>query len=128
MVLVLDYGISKECNTVLRNFQGWSFVLPDISKGKVTNLKILGVFSKICLQFNPPCLDFFWNSSFKLSFLMQWIQIKLFNYLKATKLPHCFTASSGMLMVAVKSRNVSFFFVIFSATKTTDLRSFIWPY
>ena len=39
--------------TVLWNSQGWSFVLSGISHGKVTNLKIPGVFSKKYVL-NPP--------------------------------------------------------------------------
>ena len=35
--LALDLGISKQqCNTILWNFQGWSFALFEIFKGKVT--------------------------------------------------------------------------------------------
>ena len=39
-VLLIDCGISKGCNTILRNFQGWNFGLPGISRGKVINKKI----------------------------------------------------------------------------------------
>ena len=42
--LALDLGISKQhCNKIFWNFQGWSFALSKISKGKVTILK--GFFS-----------------------------------------------------------------------------------
>ena len=34
-VFVFGLGISKGCNTVLHNFQGWSFDLSGISRGKV---------------------------------------------------------------------------------------------
>ena len=62
--LVFGLGISKRCNTILRNFEGWSFVFSGISKGKgkVTNIKTPGVLSKKYIL-KPPCLDFFWNSS-----------------------------------------------------------------
>ena len=36
-LLALDFGISKQqCNTILWNFQSWSFALSEISMGKVT--------------------------------------------------------------------------------------------
>ena len=34
------------CHTILQNFQGWKLVFSRISKGKVTNLKIPGGFSR----------------------------------------------------------------------------------
>ena len=34
-VLVFDLGISKGYNTILWNFQGWSFVLSEIFRSKV---------------------------------------------------------------------------------------------
>ena len=39
-LLLIDCCISKGCNTILRNFQGWSFGLPGISRSKVINKKI----------------------------------------------------------------------------------------
>ena len=33
--LVFDLGISKGYNTILWNFQGWSFILSEIFRGKV---------------------------------------------------------------------------------------------
>ena len=45
-VLVFDLGISKGHHTILQNFQGRKFVFFWISKGKLTNLKIPGFFSK----------------------------------------------------------------------------------
>ena len=59
-VLVFGLGISKGCSTILWNFQRWSFVFSKISKTKVRNLKISGIFSKKYV--NHPCLDLFWNS------------------------------------------------------------------
>ena len=47
-------GISNGCNTILPNFQGWSFVSSGIFKGKITNLEIPGVLF---------WSEFFWNSS-----------------------------------------------------------------
>ena len=41
-----------------------------------------------------------------------WMNIKIINHLKATKLPHCFTASSGMFMVTVNLTNTSFFCIL----------------
>ena len=48
-------------NIILWNFQGWSFVFSEISRGKVKKeRKIPGVFQKkVCPQ--PSCF-FFWNS------------------------------------------------------------------
>ena len=62
-VLVFNLGIFKECHIILLNFQWWKFVFPGFSKGKVTNLKILGGgdFS-VKHILNPPCFDFIWNS------------------------------------------------------------------
>ena len=45
-VLFFDLGISKGCHTILQNFHGCSFVFFEFSASKVTNLKILGVFSE----------------------------------------------------------------------------------
>ena len=45
-VLVFELGLSKGCHTILQNFQGWKLVFSGISRGKVTNLKIPGVFSE----------------------------------------------------------------------------------
>ena len=61
-VLVFDLGRSNGCDTIWWNFQGWSFILSGISKGKVTNLQIPGVFFKKKYVLNTPCLDFFWYS------------------------------------------------------------------
>ena len=48
-VLVLGLKNSKECNTNLWSFLGWSFVFSWISSGKIKNLKIpVGVFKKVC--------------------------------------------------------------------------------
>ena len=41
-----SYGTYKGFNTILQNFRRWSFVLSEISKGKVRNPEILDVFSK----------------------------------------------------------------------------------
>ena len=57
-VLVLELGISKGCNTILLNFQGWNFVFSGISKGKVPNLKFPGGVSENYIL-NPHCLVFF---------------------------------------------------------------------
>ena len=58
-VLVFSLGISKGCNTILENFQGWSFVLIGISRGKVKNEKFQGGYQK-SMSSNPPfpCLVF----------------------------------------------------------------------
>ena len=48
-VLVFGLEIFKGCNTILHNFQGWSFVLSGISRGKVYKQKIPGGrFKKVC--------------------------------------------------------------------------------
>ena len=53
-VLVFGLGISKgddfqgRCYTVLHNFQGWSFDLSRISRGKVNKRKTPGGGSKQC--------------------------------------------------------------------------------
>ena len=61
-VLVFDLGISKGCHTILQNFRGQKLVFSGISKGKVTNLKILEGFSEKYVLNPCLCLDFFWNS------------------------------------------------------------------
>ena len=43
-------------------FEGSSFALHGISKGKVTNLQIPVSFTK-SMSSTPSCLDFFWNST-----------------------------------------------------------------
>ena len=43
-------------NTILWNIQGLSFVLSEISRGKVKKMKKIEVFKKVYPQ--PPCLDF----------------------------------------------------------------------
>ena len=62
LVLIFDFGISKECHTILQNFQGWKLVFSRICKGTVTNLKISGWgggrVRKVYLQSSPSCLDF----------------------------------------------------------------------
>ena len=56
-------GISKGCSKSLQNFQGQSFVSSRISKGKVTNLKSLGIFlKKVRPHSTSPAWIFFWNS------------------------------------------------------------------
>ena len=63
-VLVFGLGISKGYNAILHNFQGWSFDLSGIFRGKVNKWKIPGReggFEKVCLQ--APLFVFFWNSS-----------------------------------------------------------------
>ena len=62
--LVSSIKISKRCITILQSFQGWSFVLSEISSSKVRNLNIPGVFSKKYIL-NSPCLFFFWNNPFR---------------------------------------------------------------
>ena len=57
-------GISKGCNTILQNFQGWSFGLPGISRGKVKKRRIPGWFLKKNVL-NPPCFFF--------SVIAQWV-------------------------------------------------------
>ena len=52
------FGIFKWCNTILWNFQGWSFVLSGSSKAKATNLQISEVFSKKYVL-NPLLFGFF---------------------------------------------------------------------
>ena len=63
-VLVFGLGICKGYNATLHNFQGWSFDLSGISRGKVNKWKIPGGeggFKKVCPQ--APLFVFFWNSS-----------------------------------------------------------------
>ena len=45
-VLVFGHGISIGYNAILHNFQGWSFDLSRISRGKVNKQKIPWMFSK----------------------------------------------------------------------------------
>ena len=48
----LGLGIPKESNAILWNFQGWSFVLSGISRGKVKRLKnSRGIQIQVCSQF-----------------------------------------------------------------------------
>ena len=62
------------------------------------------------------------------------INIKLFNHLKATILPYCFSGSTGMFMVAVKLMDTSSYWIFLCRnsfyTKATDSRSFLysWKY
>ena len=57
-VLAFGLGNSNGCSTIWWNFQGWSFNLSGISKEKVTNLKIPGIFfKKVCPQ--HPLFGFF---------------------------------------------------------------------
>ena len=73
------YGISRDldiwslsfqvrCNTVLCNFQEWSFDLPGISRGKVNKWKIPGGVRKSMSSTPPPLCFFFRNSSFHFKF------------------------------------------------------------
>ena len=57
LVLVFDLKISKGYHKTLQNFQGWKLVFSRISKGKITNLKIPGVFFKKAYP-QLPCLGF----------------------------------------------------------------------
>ena len=66
--LAFVLGIFKGCHTILQNFHG-KLVLPKISKGKTTNLKIPGwdfnkVFPQTPSPLPPPAWIFFWNSPF----------------------------------------------------------------
>ena len=61
-VLLFGLGIFKGYNTILRNFQGWSFVLSGIFRGRVKkNEKSQGFFQK-SMPSTPPICFFFWNS------------------------------------------------------------------
>ena len=60
-VLLFGLGIPKGCSTILWNFLRWSFVFSRISKDKVTNLKIPGIFWKKYVSTTPVWI-FFWNS------------------------------------------------------------------
>ena len=84
-VLVIDLGISKGWHTILRNFQGWELAFSRISKGKVTNLKILeGGFQK-SISTTQPVWSFSgifqWTSEFhqksQITILLAW-QLELF--------------------------------------------------
>ena len=66
-VLVIGIGISKGCNTVLHNFQVWSFDLSGISRCKVNKRKLGGRFSKRYFL-DPLFCFFFWNSPLDLKF------------------------------------------------------------
>ena len=55
-VLVFDLGNSNGCDMIWWNFQGRSFILSGISKGKVTK-KVCPFSKKYVLT--SPCLDFF---------------------------------------------------------------------
>ena len=80
-VLVFGLGISKgddfqgRCYTVLHNFQGWSFDLSRISRGKVNKRKTPGGGSKQYI-FKPfPHISLFlWNSSLYLTFWRYFLQ------------------------------------------------------
>ena len=66
----LGFGvrISKRCNVILHNFQGCSYDLPGISRGKVNKQKnSRGNFQK-SMSLMPPTLFFFWNSPLYLNF------------------------------------------------------------
>ena len=52
-VLVFGLGISKISNKDLQNFQGWSFALSGISRGKVKNEKFQGGFQKSIYILKP---------------------------------------------------------------------------
>ena len=55
-VLALDLKTSKRYNINFSKFQGWSFVLPGISRGKLRNLKNPGFFNRVCSQTpSHPC-------------------------------------------------------------------------
>ena len=58
--LVLEFP-SVVVHTILWNFLRWSFVFSRISKDKVTNLKIPGIFWKKYVSTTPVWI-FFWNS------------------------------------------------------------------
>ena len=84
-VLVIDLGISKGWHTILRNFQGWKLAFSRISKGKVTNLKILeGGFQK-SISTTQPVWSFSgifqWTGEFhqksQITILVAW-QLELF--------------------------------------------------
>ena len=60
-VLAFVLGISKGSDAILWNFQGLSFVLSGISRGKEKKKKNSRGFSKKYVL-NPPCLVFFRNS------------------------------------------------------------------
>ena len=71
-VLIFDLGISKECHTILQNFQGWKLFFSGICKGAVTNLKISGWegrggSEKYVFNSPTPVWILFWNSSFCLT-------------------------------------------------------------
>ena len=51
----------KGSNAILWNYQGWSFVLSEISSGKRKKLKIVGEFQKS--MSSTPCLFFSGNSA-----------------------------------------------------------------
>ena len=58
-VLVFALGVSKGSNTILWNFQGWSFVLSGISRSKEKKINSKGFSKKYVL--NSPCLVFSQN-------------------------------------------------------------------
>ena len=67
-VLVFGVRISKRCNVILHNFQGCSYDLSGISRGKVNKQKnSRGNFQK-SMSLMPPTLFFFWNSPLYLNF------------------------------------------------------------
>ena len=65
-VLVFGFGISKGCNSILHNFQGWSFDLSGISTDEVNKGKPPGRFQKI--MSSTSLFVFFWNSPLYLKF------------------------------------------------------------
>ena len=56
-VFIFGLGISKGCNTILHNFQGWCFDLSGIPRGKVNKWKIVGSFQKT--MSGTPMFGFF---------------------------------------------------------------------
>ena len=52
--LVFGPEISKGCNTILQNFQGWSFVLSGISVLKITKLQTFFFPKNMCPRPLPP--------------------------------------------------------------------------
>ena len=56
----LSYVIQKRCSKKFVEFQGWSFVLSGISRGKIKKWKIPGFFQKS--MSSTPLFFFFWNS------------------------------------------------------------------
>lgn len=69
-IFVSGFRISKWCDTILWNVQGWSFDFSGISKDRVTNLETTEFFSKKGMSLASVWIFFWNNKTFNLSNMM----------------------------------------------------------